>query len=601
MFARHIVPSPARATEPRSGPTLRTFVLLALLTAGCSKKDAEPVAPPSTAPTTVEVPRVEVPTPTRVLQGITRNEALAEVLTDWLIALAQKVQIRDFDGMRGWLTEDFRGEDPWAPQAATATRVEDLPLGAQKLAYVGLDGGIHDADEFVDRVAAHIGDWRRVTQAQVKLLSVTFHDSSPVEWGSARLKLHVVGETADGGFDALTARGEAKLVNRDGEWHIALLRIDSRERILHRGTPYSEVSRATGVAYDGPKFGAPGNDTVAWNGVAAGDVDGDGRIDVFVPSGLRSFLYVNRGDGTFAEVAGERGLAADVGGTGAVFFDYDRDGDQDLAVAHVGWTGLDGKLGGQPLALYENDGAGQFREVGAARGFAHRLAAYTLTVFDADGDGWLDLYACGYGRMEYERNNSWIAASNGTPDLFLRNVEGRFEDRTREVGFLDESWGYASAAADFDEDGDQDLYVANNFGACQLWRNRGDGTFEDVAKEFGVDAPGLVMGCNWVDLNRDGRLDLYLSSPTSVAGSRMLAHLDMDGFDRAAKNLRLHAIGNRIFFGTPEGSFSELPHGHGASSAGWGWGAAISDLDLDGALDIACVNGFVTGDFTADT
>ena len=109
------------------------------------------------------------------------------------------------------------------------------------------------------------------------------------------------------------------------------------------------------------------------------------------------------------------------------------------------------------------------------------------------------------------------------------------------------------------------------------------------------------MGCNWADLNQDGHLDLYLSSPTSVAGSRMLAHLDLDGRDRAAANLRQHAIGNRVFFGDSAGGFRELPPGHGASSAGWGWGAAITDLDLDGGLDIACVNGFVTGDLTADT
>ncbi|MEZ6018022.1 MAG: VCBS repeat-containing protein [Planctomycetota bacterium] len=579
--------------------------LCALLLGACGGESDAPApasAPPAGAAEASAPPRVELPTPRRALQGVTRNEGLAEVVTDWLIALAQKVQIRDFDGMRGWFTEDFQGEDPWASaQGAAGARTEDLPLGVQRTKFADLASGVFGRDAFVDQVAGHIGDWQRVTQAQIKLLSVVFEDAKRVEWGRAQIKLHIVGERAEGGFDSLTAKGEAKLVNIEGEWRIALLRIDSRERLARDSASYSEVSRATGVAYDGPAFGAPGNDTVAWNGAASADVDGDGRFDIFVPSGLRSFLYLNRGDGTFSEEAEARGLAADVGGTGAVFFDFDRDGDQDLAVGHIGWVGLERSLGGAPLALYENDGRGHFREVAAERGFDKRLAAYTLTVFDADGDGWQDVYACGYGRMEVEANDSWIRASNGESDLFLRNVEGRFVDATKEAGFGDSGWSYASAAADFDADGDQDLFVANNFGPCQLWRNRGDGTFEDVAKELGVDAAGIVMGCNWADLNHDGHLDLYLSSPTSVAGSRMLAHLDLDGRDRAAANLRQHAIGNRIFFGDDRGGFSELPAGHGAASAGWGFGAAMTDLDLDGALDIACVNGFVTGDLTADT
>jgi len=539
-----------------------------------------------------------------VLQGVTRNEGLAEVLTDWLIALAQKIQVRDFDGMRAWFTPDFLGEDPWyedADDSQATARAEELPLGAERTRTLAVASGVLGREAYIERLASHIGDWRRVTQAQIKLIGVSFEDAKLVEWGRAQLKLHIVGERADGSFDALTAKGEAQLVNVGGEWQLARLRIDSRERLRQPAASFSEVSRAVGVGYDGPAFGAPGNETVAWNGLVSADFDGDGRFDLFVPSGLRSFLYLNTGEGGFVEDAAARGLAADIGGTGAVAFDYDRDGDQDLAVAHVGWIGMDRKPGGISLRLYENDGAGHFRDVTAARGFGRHLAAYSLAVFDADGDGWMDVYVTGYGRMEFDRNDSWLRATNGDPDMFLRNIEGRFEDHTERAGFADVSWGYACASADFDGDGDQDLYVANNFGPCQLWRNRGDGTFEDVAEALGVDAPGIVMGCNWGDLDSDGNLDLYLSSPTSVAGSRLLSHLDLEGDARAAANLRQHAIGNRIFFGDGLGGFNELPPGHGASSAGWGWGAALADLDLDGLLDVACVNGFVTGDLTADT
>ena len=71
--------------------------------------------------------------------------------------------------------------------------------------------------------------------------------------------------------------------------------------------------------------------------------------------------------------------------------------------------------------------------------------------------------------------------------------------------------------------------------------------------------------------------------------------------DRAARNLQQLALGNRLFHGTGEGGFEELPLGHGAASAGWSWSAHVTDLDLDGGLDVACVNGFVTGELTGDT
>lgn len=583
--------------------TRSPFLPIVLALTACGGGDAPPPAPkadPVDAPSGPA--RVDVPAPKKPLQGPTRNEALAEVVTDRFIALAQKLQIRDFEGMRAWLTDDFQGEDPWAAVPDdSAARTETLPLGAERVALPEFASGALGRDPFIEAIAGHIGDWRRVTQAQLKLVGVSFEHAAKVEWGRAKLKLHVVGERAEGGFDALVAKGEAKLVNDGGEWRIARLRIDSRERLTHDRTWYAEVSRATGVAYDGPAFGAPGNDTVAWNGAAAGDFDGDGRFDVFVPSGLRSFLYRNTGEGSFDEQAAAAGLGAESLGTGAVFFDFDRDGDQDLAVAHTGWRSLDGQLGGKPLALYENVGGGRFRDVAAERGAAVRHATTTVVVFDADGDGWQDLYLVGFGRMEVEPNDSWIRASNGEPDRLLRNVEGRFVDATDAAGFDDRSWGHGAAAADYDADGDQDLYVANNFGPGQLWRNDGAGRFEDVAATLGVDAPGIVMGATFGDLDFDGRLDLYLANPTSVAGARMLGHLDLDGRDRAAASLRQHPLGNRLFKGDGRGGFVEVAQGHGAASAGWGFGVALSDLDLDGGLDIACVNGFVTGDLTADT
>jgi len=288
-----------------------------------------------------------------------------------------------------------------------------------------------------------------------------------------------------------------------------------------------------------------------------------------------------------------------VGGTGAALFDFDNDGDQDLAVADVGWDAGDGELRGNALHLWRNDGSGHFEEVGAQLGFDRLCDGYSLTVLDYDLDGWLDVYVCNYGRVEAEPNNSWIQATNGTPNLLLRNVGGtRFEDATAAAGLADSSWTYASAAADYDQDGDTDLYVANDYGSNVLWRNSGDGRFEDVTEALGVADLGNGMGCNWGDLDSDGRLDLYVSNMSSTAGRRILARMAAE--DESIGQLQKMAAGNSIFLNRGE-RFERLAGSAGGIDASWAWSVALTDLDLDGRLDAFCANGFITGDTPADT
>ncbi|WP_419191147.1 FG-GAP repeat domain-containing protein [Saltatorellus ferox] len=628
--------------------------LVALLLAGCS--DPAPSSAPSsgrdgasvaaraefTASEAAGSGRVELPEIERLYRGPTDNENLADTLDGWLGTIANKVRIRDFDGITTAFTEEFQGERLFPESGATvegdATGEEALPMGVRSL-LADPPVEVLTRDAFMADLEENLSAWSRVSQSSWRLADVQFQHfklGETVEWGIGKLRIHIVGHpenpsgTAEsGGTVVLNALATALVENREGRWVISRFRVDERELLVHSGSIYSEVSRAVGVAYDGLRFGEPGNDDVAWNGMASADVDGDGLLDVYLPGEAQGFLYRATGKGTFQEEAAARGLAATRGGTGAVFFDYDRDGDQDLAVAFVGWRELDDSLAGRPISIFENDGTGHFTDVTKAMGlWPIRIPAYSLTAFDADGDGWTDLFACGYGRMEDKTNNSWNEASNGASDLMLRNDGGeRFRDVTEASGLSDRRWSYASAAADYDEDGDIDLYVGNNFGTSRLWRNRGDGTFEDVAEELGVNVQGNVMGVLWTDVDGDGRLDLYLSSPTSTSGKRILHGVERDFGQGAARGMMQMANGNKLFLGrlvdplaaggegateeqgAADGGSAEPPAkiasfvkgDMGGTSAGWSWSAASPDVDLDGHLDIVCVNGFVTGEITGDT
>jgi hypothetical protein len=273
-------------------------------------------------------------------------------------------------------------------------------------------------------------------------------------------------------------------------------------------------------------------------------------------------------------------------------------------VAKVGWELPDRSLGGQTFHLYRNDGKGVFADATAEVGLDLPRVGYSLTVLDYDADGWLDLYVCGYGRMDVARNNSWVEASNGAPDLLLRNDRGhRFVDVSNEAGITATRWSYTAAAADYDRDGDADVYVGTNFGSNLLYRNDGKGAFTDVAPTLGVTEQGNTMGVAWGDVTNDGVLDLFLTNPRSSIGNRILQRLDgvsSSGSSHLQDLLRMTS-GNSLFRGTDSGALERVADAGGAREAGWAWGSVLTDFDLDGALDVFCVNGFVTGDLPQDT
>ncbi|MFG0317700.1 MAG: CRTAC1 family protein, partial [Planctomycetota bacterium JB042] len=310
------------------------------------------------------------------------------------------------------------------------------------------------------------------------------------------------------------------------------------------------------------------------------------------------------GDGTFEEIAGAAGVAAPGDGTAALFFDADHDGAVDLLVGHAGYVEKRDRVGG-PSRLYRNvsattgDGGLRFEEVGEAAGFDALHVTYSLAAADADLDGFVDVHVASYNVEGLVAPNSWHEASNGTPNaLYFGSAEGRFVDRAAEVGVADSRWSYAAAFCDFDEDGDQDLYVANDFASNALFRNRGDGTFEDVTAALGVTDVGNGMGVTWGDHDGDGDLDLYVANMSAVEATRIfdrVASPDGDPLERTVRDLM---GGNTLFTWTGE-RFEKADVG--GDDARWAWSAQFDDLDLDGDQDLVCVNGFLSGPSRRDT
>jgi len=584
--------------RPRPKHLLAPSALIAcLLLGGCwSEEPAESGTPQEGA--AVELPEViEVAKPTEPVHHLETVEDLTEEVADWLLDFSDKLRRRDFTAAEEWLREDFAGYTLGGLEVGEKTALE---LAATRSDYDVSALEVVGREDFLDGIEDHVGAWASVDSVIWKTKGAEFQSGSD-RWGKIKIWMQHIGTSSDGGRVSLTGWAYLRVRKERAKWGIDRFDLTSLRSDHRVGPVFTNVATSTGVAHQGLRFGQPGNQSYAWNGSASADVDGDGLWDVFHPSDGRNFLYMATEAGTFKEEAGSRGLIGPDMGTGAVFFDFDNDGDQDLFVAHEGWIGEDGGVMGETSKLYLNDGAGVFEMVTEEIGLGAPLVGYSVTAFDYDMDGWLDIFVCGYGRLESEHNNSWIDATNGEPNGLFKNIKGeRFEEVAAAAGVRGTSWTYASAAADYDLDGDLDLYVANDYGLNRFYRNEGDGSFKDVAEELGLLDRGNGMGVSFGDLNNDGLLDVYVANMSSTAGNRILDRLKGDVDEEVYEMLKKTAAGNTIFLRSGDG-FEALPLEAGGVNASWAWSPMLCDFDLDGRTDIFVTNGFVTGDLAHDT
>jgi tetratricopeptide (TPR) repeat protein/peroxiredoxin len=342
--------------------------------------------------------------------------------------------------------------------------------------------------------------------------------------------------------------------------------------------------------------GASGIDIYGHNGVSVGDVDGDGLDDLYVcqPSGLPNRLFRNRGDGTFDDITEGAGVGVLSNTACALFADIDNDGLQDLIVV----------CANGPL-LFLNQGSGKFRLKTDAFQFASSpQGTFTgAAMADYDRDGWLDIYFCLYsyyqGADQYRYPVPYFDAENGPANFLMRNNrDGSFRDATKESG-LDKNnsrFSFCCAWSDYNGDRWPDLYVVNDFGRKNLYRNNGDGTFTDVAAESGVENIGAGMSAAWLDFNKDSREDLYVADMWTAAGLRVSTQdiFQKDASPEIRKLYQRHAMGNSLFQNLGE-KFEDIGKRSGTAMGRWSWSSDAWDFDHDGYADIYIANGMISG------
>jgi Flp pilus assembly protein TadD/peroxiredoxin len=466
-------------------------------------------------------------------------------------------------------------------------------------------------ENFQGEIANYFAADLRVETAEFEIVGITQISQSPIAVRAA-IRYSFVVSPKNGGREERIGQWVTEWArNTSGTWQAAQWECGEEALSRTHGPVFLDVTAQAlgGVASYRRQLlygvddwrtaldGACGIDVYGNNGVAVGDFDNDGRDDIYVcqPAGLPNRLYRNRGDGAFEDVTEKAGLSVLDATACALFADFENNGLQDLLVV----------CGSGPM-LFLNQGDGTFRWKTDAFKFA-RPPEGTFThaaIADYDRDGRLDIYFCVYsyylGLDQYHYPTPYFDARNGPPNFLMHN-EGNatFADRTEAAGLnVDNNrYSFACAWGDANGDGLPDLYVANDFGRSNLYRNNGDDTFATVSGQTGVEDAGAGMSACWCDFNNDGKQDIYVANMWSAAGIRISEQkqFQQNASEQVRSLFRQHARGNALYRNLGSGKFANVAAKSGAEIGRWAWCSDAWDFDHDGYSDIYIANGYISG------
>lgn len=346
------------------------------------------------------------------------------------------------------------------------------------------------------------------------------------------------------------------------------------------------------------------------NGVLAADVDNDGWVDLYFLNQVgANELWRNRGDGTFENVTARAGVAvADQISVSGAFGDIDNDGDADLFVTTV--------RGGN--RLFENDGRGNFQDISASAGVDYKGHSSGALFFDFDRDGLLDLLVVNVGVYTTEKIRQVVNDRYSGPDtasysyyasnpdafaahlkperaersLLYRNLGGnRFEEVAENVGLVDLHWTGDASAVDFNGDGWPDVYFTCMQGHDEYYENREGKRFERRSRERFPATPWGTMGIKVMDFENDGMLDLFLTDMHTDMLKNLSPGEEEQKIPPDLVDLNVwatdgnHILGNAFFRAKPDGSFEEVSDQIGAEMY-WPWGLSAADVNADGYEDV---------------
>ncbi len=532
-------------------------------------------------------------------------------------ATAEQIFVSSFRG------ENFQGEDFYLHPGDTGRIESGISLSSWGESPANLG-----STAFLERWNAYLQDLGDVETLEVHTWEIQLRQQGEERPGlETREAVWILARQADGRLREDRLYLILDLVQTDNGWKIASVRSSEGRTTVAPGPFFHDVTTQSLP----PGYDQSGTQIYTDGGPVFADFDADGDIDLFLPRlHAPARLYENDGSGHFDDVTAARGLELNTlrqDSNSGLFVDLDRDGWLDLVVG----------LKRRGLLLFRNEGGDgaprRFRDVsssGSSGSGSVSLSSGSTTLArageweslaaaDYDGDGWVDIYHTNYNLIDAEHQpETYVDARDGLPNVLWRNLGAgdgafRFADTTLDAGLGpgSERWSYAASWADYDRDGDLDLFVANDYGPNSFYRNLGAGAegstrFEEIASKIGAEDHGNGMGLTWADLDGDLWLDAYISNMQSFAGNRITRLENFPGSDADRALYRRFSKGNTLLRnlggeGDRDVGFEDVTEQAGVKGAFWAWGNLAFDYDADTDLDLFVCGGFYTGASAKDT
>ena len=335
-------------------------------------------------------------------------------------------------------------------------------------------------------------------------------------------------------------------------------------------------------------------------GVAAGDINGDGLPDLFFTANMEpNRLYLNKGNLRFEDISRSAGVSGKKGWTtGCAMLDVNDDGFLDIYVCYSGPLAPDMRRN----ELFINDGKGHFTESAARYGLDDPGYSTQIYPFDYDHDGDMDLYLLSH-RTDFKNSSKVLAPrpertaeEYDSDKLFRNNGDGTFTNVTSEAGLINRGFGLSALFMDFNGDGYNDIYVANDYLEPDfLYINDGKGHFSDRCNALLQHISFYSMGSDAADINNDGLEDLYvldMAPPEHARSKQLMAGMDSKGFRELIDyGYNYQYMINTLQLNRGGGHFSEIAQVSGLDKTDWSWAPLFMDFDLDGLRDVFVSNG----------